>query len=432
MLTASGQPPTLTFLYLDPLPQEVATGDEIVFSGKLESFDGIGLAGKTVTIMEERATYSNLLATAVTSENGTFIATWIADLDNPTENRIMSIFASFDGESKYTASRSSRVGMKVAIQTMDVSIKLDKRFYFNGDTAIFTITFKSPRGAPFDPEAYRAIFDGITSSLTREEEGVYTFRTPSLAPPKHTLQLIAEKHGYSIFTDAITFDVFARQVVPGVKLQFDWSPKPVLQGSTVTFTLSFTDANNIVTPFVNYDFTVKKGDETILELLDQQTTDGNAALEHMFADGGKYTATVKVNGIGQAPDIRPITLSSDFGIEVIKSTAFAVRVKAMQKDDAVRITFRNPQLALEPVYSVSLKFDDASSINLREPSGWNLQSDDQTVIIDTVDSPLEPGNNLQIRAKAEGPAGSFQWTAMDKDGNVLKSGIAKVRSIRAR
>ena len=414
-LAANAQPLTLTFLSLDPIPSQVVTGDEVVFSGALTDWSGNGLLGQTVRIEEERATGPNILATAITDENGAFVTTWLADLDNPAKDRIMSISATFAGDGQYTASKSSRVGMKVAIQTMNVSIKLDKRFYFNGDSAVFTIRFASPRGELFDPETFRAIYDGMTVSLEREDEGIYKFRTPMLAPPKHTLQLIAEKHGYRIFTDAITFDVFAQQALIGVKLDFNWSPQQVLEGMPTTFTLSFTDTNNIVTPFVNYDFIIKKGIDVVLELNGEQTTDGRATHQHTFVEGGKYTVTVKVNGIGQAPDLMAVRLSSDFNVDVIKGTAFAVKIKSLQKGEAMRVEFRNPSLAPSAVYAFSLKFNDPSKVTIRAPTGWNVKTDNDMIKFDTINIPLEPGKILRIRAKVDGSIGSFDWSAMDKD-----------------
>jgi hypothetical protein len=428
-LAVNAQPLTLTFLSLDPIPSQVVTGDEVVFSGVLTDWNGNGLPGQTVRIEEERATGPNILAAAVTDENGAFETTWLADLDNPAKDRIMSISATFAGDGQYTASKSSRVGMKVAIQTMNVSIKLDKRFYFNGDSAVFTIRFASPRGELFDPETFRAIYDGMTVSLEREDEGIYKFRTPMLVPPKHTLQLIAEKHGYKVFTDAITFDVFTQTALIGVKLDFNWSPQQVLEGMPMAFNLSFTDTNNIVTPFVNYDFIIKKGTDVVLELNGEQTTDGKATHQHTFAEGGKYTVTVKVNGIGQAPDLMAVRLSSDFNIDVIKGTAFAVKIKSLQKGEAMRVEFRNPSLAPSAVYAFSLKFNDPSKVTIRAPTGWNVKTDNDMIKFDTINIPLEPGKILRIRAKVDGSIGSFDWSAMDKDGNILKSGSSKVREI---
>lgn len=428
-LTANVQAITLTFLTLDPVPAVAAAGDEVVFTGKLTDINGNALVGKTIRIDEERATGPNILATAVTDENGMFSTSWMADLDNPTKDRNMSISATFAGDEQYNAARSGRVGMKVAIQTMSVSINFDKPFYFSGDRATFTIKFASPRGEAFDPEVLRGIFDGLTVTLERQEGGHYIFKTPPLVPPTHTLQIVAEKHGYKVFTNAVTIDVFTRQALPGVKLDFAWSPEQVLQGVPVTFTLAFTDSNNIVAPFVNYDIAIRKGSEVVLELKNQQTTDGKATHQHTFADGGKYVVNVKINGIGQAPDLILVRLSSDFNIDVIKSTAFAVKVKALQKGDTMRVVFRNPMLAPTGVYAVSLNFEDPNKVIIRAPSGWTVRTVERTIKIETGDSPLEPGKNLRLSVKVDGTVDSFDWGAMDGKGTVLKSGTAKVRVI---
>ncbi|MEM2760504.1 MAG: hypothetical protein QXU32_00450 [Nitrososphaerales archaeon] len=425
----NAQPTIITFLSMDPLPAQVATGDEVVFSGRLTDIDGNGLSQKMVRIEEERATGSNIIATAITDENGMFSTTWIADLDDPTKDRIMSLSATFAGEGQYGASKSGRFGMRVAIQTMSVSLKHDKPFYFAGDSATFTITFVSPRGEPFDPENIRAIYDGATIALAREDVGLFKFKTPPLIPPKHTLQIVAEKHGYKLFTNAITFDVFTRQALPSMKLLFDWSPKQVMQGMPVTFTLSFTDANNIVMPFVNYDLVITREGETVLEFRDQQTIDGSATHEHIFADGGSYVATVRVNGIGKAPDLIQIRLTSDFNIDVVRTTAFEVKVKAIQKGDAMRITFRNPELSPIPIYSFSLKFEDLDKVTVRAPPGWNVKTEQGLIKINTTDRPLEPANNIRLRILVDGTISSIGWSAMDGDGNITKTATTKVRVI---
>jgi len=430
LVTANAQPVALTFLILDPIPSVVATGDEVSFTGTLTTIQGKGLADMTIKIVEERAAGSNVLATATTDENGAFATTWIADLDNPARDRIMSVSASFSGAPGYSAAKSSTAGLRVAIQNMKVSFTFDKQTYFNGEVATFTLKFSSPAGLPIDPESIRAIYDGVTVSLERKSEGVYVYKTPALTPPTHTLQVIAEKHGYKLFNDSTTVTVFALQALPGVRLNFDWMPKQVIQGVPVSFMLGFTDLNNVVTPFVNYNFIIKKGNQVIFELQDEQTTDGSATHLHTFEDGGKYRVTVNINGIGQAPSFTKITQSFDYDIEVIKPAALAVKAKAMQKGDTMRITFRNPALSTAGIYTLQLTLDDASKLKIRAPSGWSISIEGNTITIETSDAPIEPGKGLQLRAKVQGTVDSFDWSAVDKDGNELKSGTVKVRQFK--
>jgi len=430
LVTTNAQPVTLTFVTLDPIPAVVATGDEVSFTGTLTTTQGMGLADMTIYIVEARPSGSNVLATATTDESGAFATTWIADLADPARDRIMTVFASFSGAPGYSASKSSTVGMRVAIQNMKVSFTFDKQTYFNGEVATFTLKFSSPAGLPIDPESMRAIYDGVTVSLERKSEGVYIYKTPPLTPPTHTLQVIAEKHGYKLFNDATTVTVFARQTVPGVRLNFDWMPKPVMPGVSVSFTLGFTDLNNVVTPFVNYDFTIMKGDQVLLELPEEQTTDGSAMHIHTFEEGGKYRVIVNINGVGQASSFTSITQTFNFDIEVVKPTTFAVKIKALQKGDAMRITFRNPALATANIYILQLTFDDASKLKIRVPSDWDVSVEDNTITIETSDSPIEPGKSLQLRAKVQGAVDSFDWSVLDDGGNELKSGTAKVRQFK--
>ncbi len=430
LATADAQPLTLTFLTLHPVPTVVVTGDEVSFSGTLTTIKGQGLVNMTINILEERPSGSNVLASAMTDENGAYTATWIADLDDPTRDRIMTVFASFSGAATYSASKSSSLGMRVAIMNMKVSFTFDKQNYFNGEVATFTLKFSSPSGLSIDPESTRAIYYGVTVSLDRKSEGVYIYRTPALTPPTHTLQVIAEKHGYKLFNDATTITVFARQSLPGLRLSFDWMPKQIMTGVPVSFTLGFTDLNNVLAPYVNYDFIIKKGNQVILDLPEEQTTDGSATYLHTFEESGKYKVIVDINGIGQAASFTTITQVFDFDLDASNPTAFAVKAKAIQKGDAMRISFKNPERAITSVYTLQLTLADANKLKIRAPSGWDVDVEGNTITIETGDSPLDPGKSLQLRIKAEDTVDSIDWTAMDKDGNDLRRATVKVRQLR--
>lgn len=430
VLAAGAQRPTLVFLSLDPVPSVVSVGDEVVFSGTLVDINGNGLAGKVIMIVEERSTGVDTLATAETDENGNFVAIWIADLHDPTRDRTMSVAAAFSGDAQYTAAKSGRAGLKVAIATMNVSFRTDKQVYFMGEIATFTIRFMSPSGEPFDPTNLRAAYDGRLVSLERESEGVYVFKTPPLNKARHTLQVVAEKHGYRVFNDASSINVFARQTLPGLKLDFNWSPTQVLPGMPVTFTLSFTDDNNIVMPFVNYDFIILRGNEVVLELRGEQTTDGTSTHQHAFEEGGRYSVTVRVNGIGQAPDIVSVLQISHFDVDVIRSTALEARVKAMQRGDAMRVTVTNPALAPTSIYAFSMKLDDPDQIRIRTPSGWSMKTEGGIIKLETTTNPIEPGKSLRLRALVDDSIRSFEWSVAGSDGKVLKSGIARVLTVR--
>lgn len=433
-VTTNAQQTTITLVTLEPFPSVVAVGDEVRFTGTLTAIDGKGLADMTIKIIELRSgtAGTNVLATTKTDNNGSFSTTWIADLDpnNLTRDRIMVVFASFDGAPSYSASKSRTSGLTVAIQDMKVSFTFDKQTYFSGEVATFMLKFSSPLGHPIDPERMRGIYDGKTVSLERASEGVYIYKTPALTPPTHTLQVIAEKHGYKIYNDAKTLSVFSPQTLPGIRLNFDYTPKQVIQGMEVSFTLRFTDLNNVVAPFVNYTFTIKQANQVILDLKDQQTANGTATYMHKFEEGGKYVVTVNINGIGQGASFRKIIQSFDYEVEVIKATATVVKVKAVQKGGAMRITFGNPTLAASSIYTVQLTLEDASKLKIRAPSGWTVSVEGNTITIKTSDSPIEPGKGLQLRAKVQGTVNSFDWSVLDKDGSELKSGTVKVRQLK--
>jgi hypothetical protein len=432
LVTANAQPLKVTLLSLDTVATSVvATGDEVTFTGTLALADGSGVGNVTVNIIEERDAKLTVLTTAETDGNGAFITTWIADVADTAQDRIMSVFAAFDGISGYGASKSGKQTIKVAIQDMQVSFTFDKPVYISGEVATFTLQFSSPRGFPIDPENMRGIYDGVTVSLDRKSEGVYLYKTPPLTPPTHTLQVIAEKHGYKLFNDATTVSVFVHQAAPGVLLNFDWMPVEVVEGIPVSLKLGFTDANRIVTPYVTYDFSISQGSEVIVDLQGEQTTDGTAEYEHTFDGGGQYKVTVNIKGIGQGDSFRPITQSYDFDIDVFRSIALEVRAKAMQKGDAMRLDLRNSPLTAAPrIFSVELTFDGASDAKIRAPSGWDVSVEGDTVTVETSASPMETGKILRLRMLVEGTVDSIRWSAMDQAGDEQSSGNAIVRQFR--
>jgi len=445
LLTTNAQITPLTLLTLDPVPKVVGTGDKVTFTGILTTLDGKPVANRTINIIEHRSgtVAPDVLVTAKTDEKGMYNATWTADIAGPTttalppsavptqeNDREMVVWASFDGAPDFAASKSTTQGMTVAIQAMKVSFTFDSQNYFAGQIAKFTLKFSSPSGRLIDPDSIRGLYDGKTVSLERDSEGVYVYKTPALTPPTHTLEVVVTKHGYKVYNDARTVTVFASQTLPGVVLKFDWTPKQILPGTPVSFMLRFTDLNNVVTPYVNYDFTIKKDNQIVFNMTNQQTTNGTASLTHTFAEGGKYTVTVNINGIGQGTSFIKITQSNDFNINVINPASMAPKAKALQKGDLMRITFKNPALGAS-IYILKLTFEDASKLKVKAPGGWDVSMEgNNTITVKMSDIGLEPGKALVLRVKTQGPVNSFDWTAMDKNGMELKSGTTKVIQIR--
>ncbi len=444
LVTTNAQTTPLTLLTLDSVPRVVGTGDEVTFTGMLTTLDGKPVADMAINIIEQRSGTAapDVLITATTDEKGMYNATWTADIAGPTttalppsavptqeNDRVMVVWASFSGAPGFAASKSTTQGMTVAIQNMKVSFTFDSQTYLPGQTAKFTLKFSTPSGHPIDPDSTRGIYDGKTVSLERDSEGVYVYKTLALTPPTHTLQVIATKHGYKLYNDAKTLTVFATQTLPGVLLKFDWTPKQVLPGTPVSFMLRFTDLNNVVSPYVNYNFTIRKDNQAVFNMTNQQTTNGTATLTYTFEEGGKYKVTVNINGIGRGTSFIKIIQFNDFDINVIKPSSIAPKVMALQKGDAMRITFRNPAMGAS-IYTIKLTFEDASKLKVKAPGGWDVSIEGNTVTIKTSDKGLESGKTLVLRVKTQGPVNSFDWSAMDKDDKELKSATAKVIKLR--
>ncbi|MFQ5970029.1 MAG: hypothetical protein ACE5J2_06010 [Nitrososphaerales archaeon] len=216
-LSANSLSNITTLLTLDPIPPQVAEGDEVSFTGTLRAADAASLPNMTVRIVEQRATESIVLATVMTDEKGAYKATWIAQLEDPTKEkvRLMTISAVFDGDDKYSASKSSIAKLKIAIKDFIVIFNADKERYNIDEVAKFTIKFFDRIG-PIDPDRIIALYDGIVVNMTRVSEGLYIYKTQELRPKVHTLEITAEKHGYKPFDGANTIIVLERQ--PGARV----------------------------------------------------------------------------------------------------------------------------------------------------------------------------------------------------------------------
>ncbi|MFQ5970575.1 MAG: hypothetical protein ACE5J2_08805, partial [Nitrososphaerales archaeon] len=79
-----------------------------------------------------------------------------------------------------------------------LSISTDKRVYYAGGIATYTITFKDSQGRDVDPDLIRATYDSQFITLERISDGVYKHVTGKLTLRDHQLGVYAEKDGFFV------------------------------------------------------------------------------------------------------------------------------------------------------------------------------------------------------------------------------------------
>lgn len=121
----------------------------------------------------------------------------------------------------------------VSYDQMYLSISTDKRVYYAGDVATYTITFKDSEGKPVDPDLIRATYNSQFIQLERISDGVYKYVTKKLTLRDHQLGVYAEKDGFNFVQQSSTVrPVVTQKVSDKVKTT------AVQQGDLLKFRIS--------------------------------------------------------------------------------------------------------------------------------------------------------------------------------------------------
>jgi hypothetical protein len=86
-------------------------------------------------------------------------------------------------------------------------ITLDKTSYKVGDRAVFTVTFADLEGSPIEPNSIRAIYNGESVELQKQDTGLYTFTTKPLIKEHQQLIVSAEKSGFPTDTTYMSLPI---------------------------------------------------------------------------------------------------------------------------------------------------------------------------------------------------------------------------------
>jgi len=225
--------PKVTQITLYPFPEctnafqcnaRFFAGDEITFTGILVDSSDRGVPKVNVNIYRFLPTELKLLASAVTERDGTFEVKWKAQFfDTKTAgetfkqqiNEIFTVYAQFDGDSNYTASRTGKQIFTVTIKDMFTLVATDKKLYRQGDSALVFVGFVEAEvredgftlGDFIDPDSIRATYDNEPVQLIKKKTGSYVFTTPALTVGHHQLIINAEKAGHNNHVGFVTVQV---------------------------------------------------------------------------------------------------------------------------------------------------------------------------------------------------------------------------------
>lgn len=202
-LNARGLP---TILTLDDLPAKVRIGDIITLTGTLATVDG--KPAEQVTVKIQILTSEPQLITlgsALTDKDGMYQVTWKVraletnklsnDVTKKLPTQVASIFAQFDGDETYAASKSAKSTVSIGPNMMKVFISTDKNAYKEGETALVFINFIDGDDRFVDPDNIKADYTYVNQTSTsmslkesphipigddleKKKVGSYTYITP--------------------------------------------------------------------------------------------------------------------------------------------------------------------------------------------------------------------------------------------------------------
>jgi len=225
--------PKPTQITLDPFSEcknvmqcnaQLFTGQEITFSGILLDNSGIAIPDANVNIYLLMATELKPLASAVTSKDGTFEVQWVTKFfDNKSIGESFkqqvsegfTVYAQFEGDSKYTESRSGKLVFTVSTKSMFTFVATDKTVYKKDTAALISVNFLDGELKEdglalndfIDPDTIRASYDNIPVELSKKKTGSYVFMTPPLELGHHQLFINADKEGHNNRVGFVTVHV---------------------------------------------------------------------------------------------------------------------------------------------------------------------------------------------------------------------------------
>lgn len=95
---------------------------------------------------------------------------------------------------------------------MKLSISTDKKSYYPGEVASYTVKFLNSNGNLVDPDLIRATYNSQFIELDKVGEGIYKYTTNRLTQRDHQLGVYAEKDGFNFVQQSLTIRPIATQL----------------------------------------------------------------------------------------------------------------------------------------------------------------------------------------------------------------------------
>ena len=193
-------------------------GDEITFDGVLTTADGEPIRGAEISIVKLIPKPEIIvIASGVTGIEGDFSLSWTTefteiekapqDVTKKIFQENVAIFAQFEGDDQYMASRSAKNTAVIHANAIDTFVNSDKNLYTQGQSAIVFMAFVDSNDEFIDPDSIRVVLNDQEVEAEKKKTGSYTLEIESL-PKEHTqLFVIPKKDGYNLENGYLTIIV---------------------------------------------------------------------------------------------------------------------------------------------------------------------------------------------------------------------------------
>lgn len=197
---------------------EFFVGDVVEFRGLVTTRSGNPISGAEITVYKFVPTPELIpIASGVTGIDGDLELTWTVaftptnrapnDVTSQIRSETVKIYAQFEGDDQYSASRSSMNVGTINITELTTVINSDQNLYRQGGSALVFIAFVDSNDEFVDPDSLRVVLNDREIEVEKKKVGSYTVTLPAL-PKEHTqLLVVPTKEGYNVSPGFLTIIV---------------------------------------------------------------------------------------------------------------------------------------------------------------------------------------------------------------------------------